>query len=183
MKSVPTRTCVKNTCLTLAVPFAEAVKMLASHSVLRTKVYRVWLGVRQRCRNPKCPSYQVYGARGVDVCDDWYNSFDCFLRDMGDPPEGYTLDRIDNGKGYCKENCRWASPKTQANNRRNNIIVTIDGVSHTATEWASINGLNAGTVRERIRRGWPPEEAVTCPKQRSRFDHARYRDKLCSNVH
>ena len=132
--------------------------------------------MRQRCNNPDCPTYKNYGAKGVTVCDRWNSSFDCFLKDMGEPPKGYSLDRIDSTKGYSKDNCRWANAKQQANNRMNNIILTFDGESHTATEWAEIKGLNPGTVRERLRRGWTPEEALL-PRMRSRHDRARYRER------
>jgi hypothetical protein len=137
----------------------------------------IWAKMRSRCNNPKCPGYINYGARGITVCDRWNHSFEAFLEDMGEPPKGYTLDRIDVNKGYSKENCRWADSKQQANNRRSNVLLTIDGVTHTATEWAEINGLNPKTVRERLRRGWTPEEALL-PRLRSRHDRVRLREIL-----
>lgn len=146
-----------------------------SHSAHKTRVYRIWQKMRSRCNNPEAPGYQYYGGRGITVCDRWDYSFEYFLEDMGEPPEGYTLDRIDVNKGYSKENCRWASPKQQQNNRRCNVLITIDGETHTASEWAEIKGLNPGTVRERIRRGWTPEEALL-PKLKSRHDRPKIRE-------
>lgn len=143
-----------------------------SHSAHKTRVYRIWCEMRKRCNNPNNP---YYGGKGISVCEEWDTSFDRFLADMGEPGEGQTLDRIDPNKGYSPANCRWASPKQQNNNRRSNVLITVDGETHTATEWAEIKGLNPRTVRARIERGWPPEEALL-PKLKSRHDRPKIRE-------
>lgn len=83
-----------------------------------TPSYHTWSAMRDRCHNPKHLAFERYGAKGVQVCDEWRKSFVKFLADMGERPEGMTLDRIDNSKGYFKENCRWATTTEQYQNKR-----------------------------------------------------------------
>jgi hypothetical protein len=82
-------------------------------SLGRDKTYKTWKEMRRRCTNPNATQWQWYGARGITVCDRW-QSFEMFLADMGERPEGTTLDRIDGSRGYEPDNCRWATPAQQA---------------------------------------------------------------------
>jgi hypothetical protein len=91
------------------------------HSSKRTATYMTWNAMRARCHNPKHSSYQRYGGAGITVCPEWLNAdsgFAMFLSDMGERPRNMTLDRIDNTKGYCKSNCRWATAQEQYANKR-----------------------------------------------------------------
>ncbi len=124
------------------------------HGKSGSKLYWVWSSVVQRCTNESCNCYQRYGGRGITVCDEWKNSFEAF-RDWAMSngyAEGLSIDRIDNHKGYCPENCRWVDRIAQANNKRNNIIITRNGETHTLAEWARIKNLPYKTLLERYRR-------------------------------
>lgn len=88
------------------------------HSKAKTRTYRTWKEMRQRCMNPNSDKWQWYGGRGIKICDSWMASFAEFLTDMGDRPDGMTLDRIDPDGDYCKANCRWATGKQQAETNR-----------------------------------------------------------------
>jgi hypothetical protein len=92
-------------------------KQNAKHGMTGSPTYITWFDMRQRCSYEKDKYFHLYGGRGVKVCSEWEN-FEAFLRDMGPRPDGKTLDRIDPELGYFKENCRWATPKEQAANKR-----------------------------------------------------------------
>jgi hypothetical protein len=128
------------------------------------KEYNVWAMMRQRCTNPNAKNYTLYGARGITVCPEW-SKFKNFYADMGVCPDGMTLDRVDNSKGYSKSNCRWASIEEQNNNKRNCIKITAFGKTQTVAQWAREKGLNRHLITYRIDElGMTPEEAMTMPK-------------------
>ena len=119
----------------------------------------------QRCTNPKHKSYKYYGARGIKITRRWLGpeGFSRFLLDMGRAPTPqHTIERIDNEGPYCKSNCRWATPKEQARNRRDNHVITAFGRSLTAPEWSELTGIPHQTIHSRLRLGWTPQEAVGC---------------------
>lgn len=137
LKNGGTRSCG---CLRLE----NASKLKLSHGNARvgraSSIYWRWSGMVQRCTNPNNSAYHHYGGRGIAVCDEWLE-FRNFLSDMGPPPSGMYLDRIDNNKGYFKENCRWTDKRTSARNRRNAFLITFQGETLCATEWAERLGL------------------------------------------
>lgn len=141
----------------------STIKRCTKHGMHKSPTYSSWMAMKNRCTNNHKSSH-IYSL--LKICDRWAYSFENFLFDMGERPEGKTLDRIDNSLGYFKENCRWATPKEQGRNKRNNVIVNIDGVLKSATEWAEIYSINANTFLCRIRNGVPVEKAIIPPKKR-----------------
>jgi hypothetical protein len=101
---------------------AKSNKRRATHAMTNTPTYNSWKGMRDRCKNPNIPDYENYGAKGVTVCEKWDNSFEAFLADMGERPDGMTLDRINPFGNYEPDNCRWADYHTQRINRRSNHV-------------------------------------------------------------
>lgn len=124
--------------------------------------YEVWCGMIKRCENSNCRAYKHYGGRGITVCDRWRNSFEAFLEDVDERPSSqHSIDRIDVNGNYEPSNCRWATAKEQAANKRNNVLISANGKTQCLQAWADELGLNAVTIIERIERGWTPEKAVT----------------------
>lgn len=132
------------------------------HGMRRTKLFGIWTAMLARCRNPNTIAYKDYGGRGITVCDSW-TDFRNFYADMGEPPEGMTLDRTDNNQGYSKANCKWVSRLEQGRNKRNNRVLTVDGQKKTMSEWAEVSGLKITTIWARIDKGWTEVEAVKTP--------------------
>ena len=129
-----------------------------------TKLHNAWMNVRQRCRNEKHPAYKNYGGRGIGYDPAW-DDFSVFCIDVGLPPSSeHTLDRIDNSKGYEKNNVRWATRAVQARNTRQNIFVEIDGVTKCLYDWCEEYGISAGSVYRRLVKGEDVVSAITRPK-------------------
>jgi len=139
-------------------------KKMKRHGLTKTPLYVIWTGMMDRCFNPKNYSFSHYGGRGITVCERW-QTLDNFISDMGPRPEGMSIDRINNDGPYSPENCRWATNKEQGRNRRDNRNVTIDGRTLTVTGWAEVMGIKYPTVRQRLRKGWSVEKALTLPAQ------------------
>ena len=126
--------------------------------------YQTWRSFRSRCNRATTWNYAKYGGAGITYDAAW-DDFKQFVLDMGVRPEGMTLDRIDNTKGYFKKNCRWATAKEQQSNRSNCMLLTHDGITQTSADWSRSLGLAKGAVWNRIKLGWPIEKAVTTGKR------------------
>lgn len=125
-------------------------------------LYRLWMGMKSRCENQNNKKYHIYGGKGISVCERWM-TFHNFIADMGERPLGTSLDRIDGRLGYSKDNCRWATPKTQANNKESNRVLKARGKSMTVAQWSSEVGIKANTIICRLRRGWSEVDAISKP--------------------
>ena len=116
---------------------------MTTHGMSRTPTWYSWDSMIARCTRESHPAFAAYGGRGIKVCNRWRESFEDFLADMGERPEGMTLDRKDGNKGYEPENCRWATATTQSNNRGDfNVTVVRDGKEITVRELAKDEGVS-----------------------------------------
>lgn len=139
--------------------------------------YLSWRAMKMRCTIPNATAYDRYGGSGITICDRWLNSFENFLDDMGPRPSAdYSLERIDNLLGYSPENCRWATKKEQANNRRNNRLWTYQGETKTVSAWAKQVGIHKTTLLDRVVDfHWSIEKALTTPVNGYRGPRGPYR--------
>jgi hypothetical protein len=114
-----------------------------------------WNNLISRCTNENFPSYKWYGARGITVCERWLgpDGYENFKQDMGPRPAGGTIDRIDSNGNYEPDNCRWATAKEQARNKRNTLMVEYQGRTMPLMEASEISGINYWTLRGRIANG------------------------------
>jgi hypothetical protein len=148
-----------------------------THGRTRTREFKIWQGLVQRCTNPNSTGYRNYGKRGIKVCRRWRDSFEAFFADMGAAPSrSHTLDRHpDNNGNYEPGNCRWATKKEQARNARHNRRLTFNGESLAVSEWAERLGLAVPTVFSRLRKGWPLHRVLSpsVDAARSHASHCR----------
>lgn len=135
-----------------------------THGMHGVRTYKSWDSMKQRCTNPNAPDYDRYGGRGIVVCERWLNSFDAFFADMGERPEGKSLERKDNARGYEPDNCKWATAGEQQRNKRNCPTVDIDGVSVSIASLAVQHGLPIAALKWRLSQGWTIQRALDTPK-------------------
>lgn len=138
------------------------------HRLRQSREYMIWAGMKSRCSDVNHSGYKYYGARGVTVCPRW-NNFVEFFSDMGTCPTGHTLDRINNDGNYEPGNCRWATLKEQANNKRNNRLLTYNGITKTLPQWCDELKLSRATITNRLFNGWSVERSLTEPIGQSKF--------------
>jgi len=129
------------------------VKRVRESGNTSNDLYSTWTGMLQRCFDKKSKNYKNYGGRGISVCDEWVKSFSKFYEDMGPKPQGFSLDRINNDKGYSKSNCKWSSRKEQARNNRLNVLITYNGETNCIKYFCEKYGINQFTAYTRYKKG------------------------------
>lgn len=145
--------------------YGKAVRLTAAlkHGRSRSRIYKIWQAIHQRCRNPNIPRYKHYGKRGINVCERW-NQFENFFEDMGETySDDLTIDRIDNDGNYCKENCRWSNYEQQANNTSRTIYLEFENKRKALSVWCRERHMNYAAVLWRIKNGWSATDALTTP--------------------
>lgn len=151
-------------------PASKGVKgnahYLYKHGGTKTRLFRIWTYMKRRCNNNKDKDYNDYGARGIKVCTDWsdFTNFKKWAEANG-YSDSLTIDRIDNNKGYCPDNCRWVTTKEQSNNRRSNRLITYQGETKTVAQWAEKLGIDRHALLYRLN-NWSVEEAFEKSLQR-----------------
>lgn len=140
------------------------------HKGAGTKLYGVWRAMKQRCANPKNPSYKSYGGRGIKVCAEWeeFNPFKDWALNNG-YEEGLSIERIDNNRGYSPENCRWATFVEQQRNTQKTHWVHYNGKKISLCEICERNGIPIRTYWARIYSGWDEEKAFTTPPRKGNY--------------
>ena len=156
-------------CLSLDVLKARNTKHNSVKNIdgkrVATPEYTCWQRIKDRCYNRNAPAYKNYGGRGILMCSEWENDFSAFLADMGERPSKlYSIERIDNDKGYSKDNCKWATRTEQALNRRNTRWITFNGETRSLADWARYLGMPRLTLKTRLdRHKWTIEQALSTP--------------------
>ena len=137
-------------------------KLHTKHGKRYTRLYRIWLNMKDRCYNKNNLSYKNYGGRGIKICDEWLHDFVNFYN--WSMTNGYkdelTIDRINVNGNYEHSNCRWATTKQQNNNRRNNAYLTYNGKTQTMKQWSDDLNISYNTIKQRHRKGWSDNECL-----------------------
>jgi len=137
------------------------------HNMTKTTTYRIWQKVKSRCCDKNCKEYKNYWWRGIQMCDEWKNSFESFFADMWARPSLLlSLDRINNEKWYFKENCRWSTRWEQWRNTRRANFITYKWVTKNMQDWAIEIWINSSCIYRRLWRGWSVEKSLETPSLR-----------------
>lgn len=135
-----------------------------THHLTKTRLYKIWTHIKQRCYNKKRESFKNYGARGITVCEEWKNDFMSFYNWAinNGYKDNLTVDRIDNNGNYEPGNCRWITIKEQDRNKRTNHLITYNNKTYCIAEWAEITNINKSVLWTRLFKfNWPIEKALT----------------------
>lgn len=143
-----------------------------THGMSQTIEYKTWLSIKKRCKNPGHVHFSKYGGKGIRLCDRW-QSFENFYKDMGDRPEGkFSIERRDNSKDYCPENCYWMPQILQPRNRSSNWHIEAFGKTQLLCDWSRESGIDYRTITNRIRlNNWCAECAVSLQPRQGTCTH------------
>ena len=148
-------------------PKGKWIRPQEHHGLSHTSEYKIWLGIKMRCLNPRRAAYSRYGARGITICDRWKDSFAAFYTDMGSRPSlQHSIERKDNDGNYEPSNCIWLPKNRQSTNRRRYSCprrqkrFKVNGKILNLKEASAIYGIKPNTIRCRLLRGWSPEQAM-----------------------
>ena len=156
-------------CLIKELAIERMKQRNTTHGMRNTRLYAIWHGMKQRTLEQTNKAYENYGGRGIEICEEWKNfeKFKQWALKNG-YEDGLTIDREDNNGDYCPENCRWATYKTQANNRSNNVLIEYNGETKTVSQWAEEKGIRNDTLRLRLKRGWSIAKALETPARKKK---------------
>lgn len=146
-------------------PALSSIRNATQNGASKTRLYKLFYGIRDRCYNKNGKDYKNYGGRGIKICDKWLQDPNEFIRwaNNNGYKKGLSIDRINVNGNYEPSNCRWVSAKKQANNRRSNLVITFEGKTMTASEWCALKGWNRHVIPERLKKGWSLEKTMTTP--------------------
>lgn len=167
LKSGNTKSCG---CLTKETTAARSWKHGHASRGHKARIYNIWIAMNQRCSDPNQAAFADYGGRGIAVCERW-RTFEHFRSDMGEGKVGWTIERIDNERGYELWNCCWATRVRQGRNKRNNRVLTVRGKTACLSELCEHFGIRRLVVWKRIARGWDVERAFFSPVKEQPTSH------------
>ena len=135
---------------------------LVKHGLSNTRLYSIWYQMKRRCSDTKCNKYAIYGGRGITVCEEWMDFINFYEWALANGyKETLTIDRIDGNGNYEPSNCRWVTVTEQNRNKCNTKYCTFNETTKPLVEWAEEVGMNDGTLRSRLERGWDMKRAMT----------------------
>lgn len=177
VKDIPEYSLIRNTRPTLSCGCLHK-EAVTKHGYRHMPEYNIWRGMMDRCYNQKNANYFRYGGRGIVMSNEWRENFEAFYKDMGPRPgPEYSIERIENDKGYYKGNCKWATKKEQANNRGNSKQYIYRGKSQNLEDWCKELGLNFNTIYSRISKGWSFKHAITISVNEHLVSRYTYNDR------
>lgn len=148
-------------CGCLLKEYAKSQKNNLKHGENHKRLYSIWSGMKDRCKNSNNKNYKHYGGRGISVCEEWNNylTFKQWAMQNG-YSDKQTIDRIDVNGNYEPTNCRWVTMQEQANNKRTSRKITYNGETHTIAEWGKIKGYSRSLIADRLKKGWSIQRAI-----------------------